>query len=196
MLNKLTGSLVAVSRRWWLCALALVLNITSFQVLFALEDRFEALTGAPVFDTQNGLTVATLLEQLPLYRGAAYSAYLGFAAFDWIFPFVGSLFIAILWALLLRWNHSRIAQRLLAAHLPLLPFVATVFDWLENVTLLLVTGAASPPGQLLLNAVIVCKQLKLTSLMVLMAVTVLLHLLLLGHKLAGVWRKNANPAAS
>lgn len=194
MLNKLTRSLVAVSRTWWLVALTFVLNIMSFQVLFALEDRFEALTGAPVLDTQNGLTIVTLLEQLPLYRGAAYAAYLRFAAFDFVFPFVSALFLAVLWALLLRWNGGRIAQRLLSWNLPLLPFLATLFDWLENVSVLLVLGAASPSGQLL-HAVIVCKRLKLTSLTVIMAITILLHVLLLGYKLAELRRKAARPTA-
>lgn len=194
MLNKLTRSLVAVSRTWWLVALTFVLNIISFQVLFALEDRFEALTGAPVLDTQNGLTIVTLLEQLPLYRGAAYGAYLRFAAFDFVFPFVSALFLAVLWALLLRWNGGRIAQRLLSWNLPLLPFLATLFDWLENVSVLLVLGTASPPGQLL-HAVIVCKRLKLTSLTVIMAITILLHVLLLGYKLAELRRKAARPTA-
>lgn len=196
MLNKLTRSLVVATRTWWLCALALVLNVTSFQVLFGLEDRFEALTGAPVLDTQNGLTVATLLEQLPLYRGAAYGAYLRFAAFDFVFPLVGALFLAVLWALLLRWNRGRIAQRLLGWNLPLLPFLATLFDWLENVSVLLVISAASPPGQLLLNSVIVFKRLKLTSLTVIMAITILLHVLLIAHKLAELRRKGARPATS
>lgn len=193
---KLTKLLVAVSRSWWLCALALVLNITSFWVLFRLEDRFEALTGVPVFDTQNDLTVETLVQQLPLYTGSAYAAYLRFAAFDWLFPFVGALFLALVWTLLLRLNSGRIAQILLRWNLPLLPFLATLFDWAENITLLLVTGANTQPGPFLLSAAVVCKRLKLASLQVISALSLLLTALLIAQIVADRWRKSAQSTKS
>ncbi len=72
--------LVAASRRWWILGIVAALNFVSFRVLFALEDKFEAVAGVPTFDTQNVLTVATLLAQLPRYVGAARAAYGWFAA--------------------------------------------------------------------------------------------------------------------
>ena len=68
--------LIRTSRSPWRFALIAVLNAAAFAALFALEDRFEVITGVPVFDTQNGLTPAALVKQLPLYQGEALTAYL------------------------------------------------------------------------------------------------------------------------
>jgi hypothetical protein len=188
MLNKLTRALLVATQSWWLCGLIFVLNALSFRTLFRLEDQFEALTNVPVFDTQNGLTSETLAQQLPLYTGEAHTAYMRFAAFDFVFPFVSALFLAVVWTLLLRVNSGSIARHLLAWNLPLLPFCATIFDWLENIGLLIVTSTASQPGQLLLNSVIVCKRLKLTSLALIGTITVLLIVLLAGQIVIGYRR--------
>jgi hypothetical protein len=189
MLSRLTRLLLAASRSWWLCGLIFVLNFLSFRILFGLEDRFEALTNLPVFDTQNSLTSEALVQQLPLYTGAAYVAYLRFAAFDFVFPLIAALFLAVVWAVLLRLQSGRVAQRLLGSNLPLLPFCATIFDWLENISLLAVTGATSPPGYLLLSSVILFKRLKLASLALIWVVTLLLLVLLAAHRSAAYWRK-------
>jgi hypothetical protein len=73
-MRTITVWLVAASRRWWLFGRIFVLNVVSLEVLFAVEDRFEAIAGVATFDTQNSVTVATLLAQLPRYQGAAHAA--------------------------------------------------------------------------------------------------------------------------
>ena len=73
-MRTITVWLVAASRRWWLFGRIFVLNVVSLEVLFAVEDRFEAIAGVATFATQNSVTVAPLLAQLPRYQGAAHAA--------------------------------------------------------------------------------------------------------------------------
>jgi hypothetical protein len=142
--------------------LVIVLNFAAFGILFSLEEQFEALAGVPTFDTQNDLTAATLRAQLPLYTGDARDAYLRFIAFDFVFPLVAGLFSAVMWALLLRANNWPLAARLLRWNLPLLPLLGTLFDYAENVGLLLILNNGAADG--LVAAALTAKQLKLTML--------------------------------
>jgi len=141
---KLNAALIRASRSPWRFAFVAVLNAGAFALLFTLEDRFEATTGLPVFDTQNGLTPEALLRQLPLYQGEALESYLYFAAFDFVFPLTAALFLAVTWALLLRVTPWRLTQRLLAWGLPLYAFLGTGFDYLENLSLLSVIFLDAP----------------------------------------------------
>jgi len=172
-MRRLTTWLVAASRKWWLFSSIFVLNLVSFRVLFALEDRFEAVAGVPTFDTQNDLTVATLLAQLPRYQGAAQAAYGWFAAFDWIFPFISALFLAVLWAWLLRTNPLSFAQRRLRWNMPVWVFAVTLFDWLENSSLVAIVYGGVRSARVM-EAALVWKQLKLAGLTASAAITVLL----------------------
>lgn len=172
---------------WWRLLIVFGANALALNILFALENRFINLTGQPVFDTQNDLTAAQITEQLELYQGAAGNAYLAFAAFDFLFPLVGALSIAVLIAWLLKHNPSPSARSRLVQLLPLLPFASTLFDWLENVSLLTIIGTADAAPQLLLNAAILFKRLKLISLGTGSA-TVLLLLLFTGVGLFNQWR--------
>jgi hypothetical protein len=125
-----------LASRWWWVLVVTILNFISFNILFSLEDRFEGLTGLPVFDTQNELSPEQIVEQAPLYVGEAQNAYLFFAAYDFIFPFVAGLFVAVILMWLLRHNTSVLAQKLLQWNLPFFVFFGTVFDWLENLGIL------------------------------------------------------------
>jgi hypothetical protein len=161
-MHVINRPLQAIARRWWAILLVLLLNGVSFTILFALEDRFEALAGVPTFDTQNDLTAETLRAQLPLYTGAAREAYYAFAAFDFVFPFIAALFLAVLFTALLRANRSPVAGRLLASGAALLPFLGTLFDYGENVGFLsiLAVGADST----WVSVALLFKQLKLLML--------------------------------
>lgn len=159
-MSRIMGLVTAASRRWWVIVLVFVLNFAAFSTLFALEDAFEALSGGvPTFDTQNDLTQALIVEQLPLYQGETRAAYLRFAAFDFVFPLVAGSFLTLLCTLLLRVNPLPIAQRLLAFGLPLIPLLGTLWDYLENVSLLSILQLG--PSPLLLDAAIFFKRLKL-----------------------------------
>jgi hypothetical protein len=177
-MNKLTQRLIGISRVWWQFLLVLALNMASFTILFALDDRFEALTEIPVFDVQNNLTAETLRAQLPLYVGEARDAYLAFAAFDFVFPFISALFLAVLWALLLRVNRAALSQTLLRWNFPLLIFLVTLFDYGENIALLTILFAGAPP--LAVDAALLFKALKLNGL----AISGMISIALLGFALA------------
>ncbi|MBW4436519.1 MAG: hypothetical protein KME04_05260 [Pleurocapsa minor GSE-CHR-MK-17-07R] len=163
-MSWLQNLFLKISRNWILFVVMLVANFASFTILFALEDQFEALAGIPVYDTQNALTTAQILEQLPLYQGEALNAYLRFAAFDFVFPLVSAIFIAVICTLLLRLNRLKIAQTLLRWRLPLVVLLITLFDYLENVGLLTVLAAAPAPDAAVMNFALVFKQLKLAGL--------------------------------
>lgn len=184
---KLNGLLVRTSRSWWHFAILAALNAGAFVILFALEDRFEAITGLPAFDTQNSLTPELLRQQLPLYQGEALAAYLAFAAFDFVFPLVAALFLAVTWALLLRLTPWRLTQRLLAWGLPLYAFLGTGFDYLENLSLLSVIFLEAP-STLLVDTAILLKRLKLTALALSGALTGVLVLFALIASVRRVWR--------
>lgn len=194
-MNRMRIFLIAVSRRWWAVALVFALNFGAFGILFGLEEQFAALTGVPVYDTQNDLTPARLLEQLPLYSGAARAAYLRFAAFDFVFPLVAGLFVATLWTLLLRLNTGQLARRLLAWGLPLFVFIGTGWDWLENISLLITLNAGAAPEAWMLDAVILFKRLKLTWLLLNIPISSVLLGLLLVNIVQRVRQARATRAA-
>jgi len=187
---KLNAPLIRASRSPWRFALVAVLNAGAFAVLFALEDRFEAITGLPVFDTQNGLTPEALVQQLPLYQGEALEAYLAFAAFDFVFPLTAALFLAVAWVLLLRVTPWRVTQRLLAWGLPLYAFLGTGFGYLENLNLLNVIFLDTPSA-FAVEAAILFKRLKLTALALSGALTGVLVLVALSASVRRVWRSRS-----
>lgn len=160
-MNSIMGLFVGISRRWWAVVLVFGLNFAAFSILFALEDQFEALAGVPTFDTQNDLTADLLREQLPLYVGEARAAYERFAAFDFVFPLVAGVFIAVILTLLLRINPLPIAARLLAWNLPLVPLIGTLWDYLENVSLLTILNAGANLTPTMIDAALLFKRLKL-----------------------------------
>lgn len=175
------NGLIWMSRRWWAVVLVLLLNFAAFNILFALEDTFEAASGVPTFDTQNDLTPARLLEQLPLYTGEAREAYLRFSAFDFVFPLVAGTFLVVLWTLFLRANTWAFAGRMLRATLPQAAWFATIFDYMENFSLLTILNTSGTPADTLVNAAITFKQLKLAMLTASGAVSMVLLVLLVAN---------------
>jgi hypothetical protein len=142
------------------------LNVAAFAILFSLEGQFEALSGAPTFDTQNDLTSARLLQQLPLYQGEARDAYYRFVAFDFVFPLVAALFLTVWWIVFLQLNTFPLAARLLRWGLPFLPLLTTLWDYLENVCFLLILNSGSTVSTAVIEAALLFKQLKLAFLSV------------------------------
>jgi hypothetical protein len=193
-MRNITGLMLRISRVWWAFLLVFVLNGLSFTILFGLEDQFEALTGQPVFDTQNDLTTDAVVKQLPLYQGEARDAYWRFWAFDFVFPLVAALFLAVVWAFALRNISWRINERLLRWNVPALAFVATLFDWLENVANFAVLTVGSDP--LFLNAVILFKRLKLVTLTISGAITMVLLVLLIVNVVYRIFRARQQLNAS
>lgn len=163
-----------ITRTWWLFLLVFVLNFASIGILFALEEQFTVITGRPVFDTQNDLTGGRIIAELPLYTGPAGEAYFRFAAFDFVFPFVAALFLAVLWTFFLRTMTWQVGRGLLAWHFPLAAFIVTAADYLENFSVLLLLGGVSTPASGGIQAILLFKQLKLTLLSLSGAITAIL----------------------
>ncbi len=164
MMKALQQAVNYLSDRWWRVLVMMLINLINFQLLFGLEDRFKALTGLPTYDTQNDLTATKLLDQLGLYQGDALAAYYRFAVYDFVFPSVAGLFVAVVVSWLLKRNPTPLAGRLLAAKVPLIVFVGTLCDFGENFGLLsiLQIGAAVPDS--VLQVTILFKRLKLAML--------------------------------
>jgi hypothetical protein len=175
---RITSQLIRLSRRWWLVLSAVAATFVSLQVIFFLDNHFRSLTGQPVFDTQNELTSATLLQQLPLYIGEAKSLYIAFTAFDYVFPFVASVFIALLWALFLRLNTSALARAMIAWHFPAIPFVVTLADYGENICLLSTVLSMPTSENFVVLGAIAFKKLKLVSLALIGMTTLILAIAL------------------
>jgi hypothetical protein len=196
-LERMVGVLAG---RWWWVVLVTVANLASFNVLFSLEARFEGLTGRPVYDTQNDLTVERVLAERPLYQGEALSAYYAFAAYDYLFPLVGGLFLAVWVMVLLRANTFAVAQRLLAWRLPLGMFIATLCDWGENLGLLVMlntsgVGAGDAPSLLLVQVVLLFKQLKLATLLLSFGVLLFVLALWGSNVVYRLWQARRAPSA-
>jgi hypothetical protein len=173
-LNKLV---TFFSRRWWGVLTVLIVNFLSFNILFYLEDRFSKVSGIPTFDTQNSLTPELLRNQLPAYTGEAKTLYLQFSTFDFIFPFIAALFLAVLWTVLLRFRSTEFTKRLLRYNLPLLAFLGTLFDYLENIFLLLIVNGDANPANTLVSLALWSKAGKLFVLNISGIVTLLLIVL-------------------
>jgi hypothetical protein len=189
MKTLIQDGLIRITERWWAVILIIALNFAAFGILFALEDRFEALTNQPVFDTQNDLTASRLLDQLPLYQGEARAAYLQFVAFDFLFPAIAGVFVAVLWTLMLRVNTWAFPRHLLRLGLPLFVFMGTFWDWLENITFLLILGSEGTPSVNLVEAALLFKRLKLAWLFLNGPITLLVIGLLLGNLVQRGWAR-------
>lgn len=177
-----------LSSRGWSVLIVALLNFGSFFILFSLESRFEALTGSPAYDTQNDLTSAGLLEQLHLYQGDALQAYYVFAVYDFVFPLIAALFVAVLLTWLLRQNPTRLAQRLLQWKLPVFAFLVTAFDWLENVCLLTIVSTGRDVTPIWIDAAIFFKRLKLAGLTITSSTVLLILFFTIITRLYFAWR--------
>ncbi|HSH04760.1 MAG TPA: hypothetical protein VLL52_19770 [Anaerolineae bacterium] len=82
----LTKPITYFATSWRRLGLLFLLQLTSLNLLFYLENRFTTLTNHPVFDTQNTLTPTNLLTQISLCEGEAKTAYYLFALNNVYFP--------------------------------------------------------------------------------------------------------------
>ncbi|MDQ3398267.1 MAG: hypothetical protein M3511_10960 [Deinococcota bacterium] len=174
-MKYLTERLLAASRSGALIALVFAAQLGSILWLRALGARFVVVTGGlEPFDFQNGLTAEGIFEQLPAYTDASRVLYHLFAAVDFLFPALASLFSALLLAWSLRSLAKPWSERLLRLHTPALLLLTALWDWLENIFLLVVINAY--PQELLwaAEAAILFKRLKLGFLFTFQPVVIVL----------------------
>ncbi len=173
-MTALTAQWVEWAGRGWPVLLALMLQVAAFRLLKATNARFEKVTeGYPVFDLQNRLTTAQVHTQLAAYGGTSKLLYRRFFVIDFFFPLCASLFLSLLWALLL----PRLgADFLLAWQAPLWAFLPAVFDWGENLCFLLLIERHPRTSPWLAMGGVAAKRLKLVTLVGVLSATVLLVL--------------------
>jgi hypothetical protein len=129
-MNALNRIILGWSWQWWAWPGSVLLFALSFWSLFVIGDQFAAATaGYQPFDLQNPLTVTEMLEQLPLYSAESRAIYWLFVLADTIFPALAALPFALLLGRALLTLHPGLAQRGLA----LVPFIAMLLDWVENI---------------------------------------------------------------
>lgn len=135
MLGSLQNLVLRISRTWWLYVLVLAVFSGSLQALLLMGRRFpEVASGATPFDLQNELQPDQVYPQLAGYTEQARELYYAFTTIDFVFPLFAGLFIAATTAFALRNSLRRFYETLVARKLLPVLMLATVFDWLENLT--------------------------------------------------------------
>ena len=184
-MKLLNGFVIQVSRSAWLFAIAAIFAFGSLGVVFFnINDVFEVMVDAQMFDFQNDLTVDRIFEQLPNYSYAARKLYFAFIFVDFFFPFFAGLVLAAAAAFALRHLSTKWYDSFDGKNLFALFFIPTVFDWCENIFALIVINGY--PNELTFAAtmLVLAKKGKLASVMLMQAFTWLL-LLMTALKWAG-----------
>jgi hypothetical protein len=152
--------------------------------LFALQTTGQnfalVIQGYPPPDLQSRLTRNDLLTQLPTYTAQSRGIYFyQFAPIDFIFPLLGSLVSEAAFLFLVRRVFPAQAGWFEQAGYGLF-FIPALFDWLENIANLLLIGRYPPLWEIVAQAALQFKFLKLSALYLLqMSVVALLSLWLL-----------------
>lgn len=161
----------------WPVLVALALQLGLFRLLRITGKRFEGMTeGHEPFDFQNKLTVAQIDEQLPDYTAESKRLYTLFFVIDFFFPFIASIFLSLLWAVLLPRPEAPLYGQLLRWNAPLFAFLPALFDWGENVCFLVIINRYPVVMPRLARIGVVFKRLKLAALFATIGVTMLLLL--------------------
>lgn len=179
---RLQGLLLRFSRSPLAFIAAFLVFCLSFYGLFRITHAFAAVTGGyQPFDMQNGLDVAGVLAQLPLYTGDSRRLYAWFAATDFVFPAAGGLVLGGAAAFLMRHGLPSVYARFEARRGFVLFLLPTLFDFLENLAALTAIFLV-PPSQLSATILVGFHQLKLGTLILGHGTTMLLGLVLVLRK--------------
>lgn len=139
MLNATTRFIVSCSESWWKFLLLFTGFGASLGALLQISARFPAISDGNVpFDMQNDLTAEQVFGQLPAYSEQAFTTYYAFQAIDFAFPLLAGLFLAAAFAFGLRHTAPRWYAIAVAKNLLVLMLLATLFDYLENISFLTV----------------------------------------------------------
>jgi hypothetical protein len=172
MLGKLNEFIVACSESWWKFLLIFLGQTGSFQILGRITAEFPAVTAGDVpFDMQNSLSSEQIFAQLDGYSDAAFDLYYLFQLTDYFFPLFAGLLLATVCAFSLRVASPGLYATALSRKLFVLLLVPTVFDWLENLSLLRVVSAWPNQADLAANMAVAAKMGKLSTMSVAFLVT-------------------------
>jgi len=172
MLSKLNGFIVGCSESWWKFLLIFLGQTGSFQILKRITDQFPAVTAGDVpFDMQNSLSAEQIFAQLDGYSEAAFDLYQLFQLTDYFFPLFAGLLLATVCAFSLRIASPGFYATAISRNLFVLLLVPTVFDWLENLSLLRVVSAWPNQAELAATLAVAAKMGKLGTMSIAFLVT-------------------------
>lgn len=173
-MRALTSLVVRISQSRRAVVLVIVAFAVAFLLLMVAAEEFRSATGGTdPFDLQNGLSGDDVAAQLARYEDGATARYLVFTAVDWVFPLLGGLLTAVITAACLRAGAPRLYERAVSWRLFALFFVPTLIDWSENVCALWLVLDGLPPADGMVDAMLFAKRLKLVTLYVVQAVTLM-----------------------
>jgi len=165
-LKTLNNLVIHVSHSGGLFIFSAILAFGSlFIVFFNINDAFEIIVGAQLFDFQNDLTTERIFEQLPNYSESAVALYYAFVFVDFLFPFFAALTIASASAFAIRYLSSRWYGKINELNLFTLYFVPTLFDWCENISAIAVISAYPNEFTLVAGVLVLAKKGKLATVM-------------------------------
>ena len=186
MLGKLNSFIISCSQSWWKFLLIFLGQTGSLQLLSRITQQFpDVAAGAEPFDMQNELTDGQIFTQLEGYTDEAFELYAQFQLIDYFFPLFAGLLLATVCAFSLRIAAPGFYAKAAQNNLFLLLLVPTLFDWLENLSLLRVVSAWPEQAQLAANMAVWAKMGKLSTMSVAFAVTGALLL-----AAATIWARN------
>ena len=184
-MNFLNQLIIRISKSGWLYVMVFAGFFGTLQALLRIADRFpERAAGAVPFDLQNQLTAEQIFTQLAGYTDEAFRLYYVFTAIDYFFPLFAGLFLGATVAFLLRHSLPRWYATAEQKNLFLLFLLATIFDWLENITLLSVIVGYPNKLSTIATLAVAAKMGKLGFVFLFQALTLVLLLFSTGKWLA------------
>lgn len=174
-MKSLNDLVIRVSESAWLFIFSAVFAFGSLGfVFFNINDVFEVMVAAQLFDFQNDLTVEKIFEQLPNYSYAARKLYYAFVFIDYFFPFFAGLCMAAAAAFALRHLSTTWYDWVNVRNLFVIMFIGTVCDWLENTFALVLIAAYPDELRIAANLLVLAKAGKLASIAIFQSATAVL----------------------
>lgn len=136
-----------------------------FIVFFNINDVFEPIVGAQLFDFQNDLTIEQVFQQLPNYNDTAVSLYYAFLFIDFFFPIFASLTLGAASAFAIRYLSSKWYDKISSLNLFAAYFIPAAFDWVENISAITVINAYPNELTAVAGLLVIAKKGKLTTVM-------------------------------
>ena len=184
-MNALNSVIIRISKSGWQYVLVFAGFFGTLQALLRISEHFaELAAGAAPFDLQNQLTVEQIFAQLAAYTEEAFQLYYVFTVIDFFFPLFAGLFLAATVAFLLRHSLPRWYAIAEEKNLFVLFLLATLFDWLENITLLSVIAGYPNELSSIATLAVAAKMGKLAFVFLFQGLTLLLLIFCAGQWLA------------
>jgi hypothetical protein len=189
-MQSLNQLVIRVSQSGWLFIFSAIFAFGSLGfVFFNINDVFEVMVSAQMFDFQNDLTVEMIYKQLPNYSYAARKLYYAFLFVDFFFPFFAGLVLAAVAAFALRHFSTAWYEAVDSRNLFAVMFIGTFFDWFENIFALIVVTRYPEELTFVATMLVLAKTGKLASIVVMQGLTAILLVLAVlkwvGDKIAG-----------